>query len=92
MEQHLVLSIPLDELEKLQKKWIKEVLQEYIIEIKNQSEQIDKMFTRKETAEFLKVSLPTLHIWSKTGKLKFYRIGNRVLYKKNEIMNALKQS
>jgi excisionase family DNA binding protein len=47
--------------------------------------------TRKETAEKLKISLPTLNDWSKRGLLKSYTIGGRVLYKANEIEQSLHQ-
>ncbi|MEJ7823694.1 MAG: helix-turn-helix domain-containing protein [Chitinophagaceae bacterium] len=47
----------------------------------NQSEYI----TRKEVAELLKISLPTLHDWTKQGWLPSYKMGNRVLYKRSEI-------
>lgn len=47
------------------------------------------MFSRKETAKFLRISLPTLHDWTKEGLIRAYRIGNRVLYKKVDIDQAL---
>lgn len=45
--------------------------------------------TRHETAQRLKISLPTLHLWTKTGTLQGYRIQGRVLYKSNEVENSL---
>lgn len=48
------------------------------------------MFSRKQTAKMLCISLPTLHDWTKEGLIRAYRIGNRVLYKKEDINNALK--
>jgi len=45
--------------------------------------------SRKEVTELLKVSLPTLHEWTKAGWLQSYKIGNRVLYKPEEVENAL---
>ena len=51
----------------------------------------EKYLTRKETAGILRVSLPTLNDWTKTGKIKGYRIGNRVRYKRNEVSEALNQ-
>jgi len=49
------------------------------------------LLTRKETAKLLCISLPTLHEWTKTGIIKAYRIGNRVLYKQEEVKQALNQ-
>jgi len=51
----------------------------------------EELLTRHETADFLGVSLPTLHDWTKTRKLKGYRIGNRVRYKKSDILQALNE-
>ncbi|WP_336517550.1 helix-turn-helix domain-containing protein [Pollutibacter soli] len=41
--------------------------------------------SRTEVAEILKISLPTLAEWTKQGLLKSYKIGNRVLYKLDEV-------
>lgn len=48
-----------------------------------------KYLSRNEVAILLKISLPTLNEYSKFGILQSYRIGNRVLYKKNEVENAI---
>lgn len=48
--------------------------------------------TRKEVGAFLKITMPTLLDWSNKNILKAYRIGNRVLFKKEEIENVLKNS
>lgn len=48
-----------------------------------------EFLTRHETAQRLKISLPTLHLWTKTGTLQGYRIQGRVLYKSNEVENSL---
>lgn len=45
--------------------------------------------TRKETAEMLNISLPTLGHYTKKRILTGYRIGARVLYKLTEIESAL---
>lgn len=45
--------------------------------------------TRLEASKLLKVSLPTLHEWTKFGLLKAYKIGTRVLYKLTEIEESL---
>jgi excisionase family DNA binding protein len=45
--------------------------------------------TRKEAAALLHVSLPTLHEYTKTGKLKSLRIHGRVLYSREDIDSAL---
>ena len=47
--------------------------------------------TRKEVAALLRISIPTLHEFIKTGKLKAYRIGGRVLFNKAEIEGSLEE-
>ncbi len=49
------------------------------------------LLTRQQTAEILSVSLVTLWDWTKKDLLPAYRIGNKVRYKKNEILTALHQ-
>jgi len=48
----------------------------------------EKYLSRQETAQALHITLPTLHIWTKEGRLQSYRIGSRILYKANEVMAA----
>ena len=50
-----------------------------------------KYLSRTEVCELLKITLPTLNDWSKLGRVQSYKIGNRVLYKQDEIENALHQ-
>lgn len=50
-----------------------------------------EFITRKQTAQILRVSLPTVNDWTKTGKIKGYRIGSRIRYKRHEIENSLAQ-
>lgn len=47
--------------------------------------------SRSEVAEQLKISLPTLHSLTLQGNITGYRIGRRVLYKRNEVEGALHQ-
>lgn len=49
----------------------------------------EKLLTRKETADKLKISLVTLNDWTKRGMLQSYIIGGRVLYKDSEIEASL---
>jgi len=47
------------------------------------------LLTRVEAARLLHVTLPTLRLHTRTGKLKGYRLGARVLYKRSEILAGL---
>lgn len=53
-------------------------------------EQDEKFLTQKETARFLRVSLPTLIRMKKDGKIPFYQSRRTVLFKKSEILEALR--
>ena len=47
------------------------------------------LLTRLETAKLLKINLTSLWKHTKSGKLKSYGIGNRVFYKKDEVLKSL---
>jgi excisionase family DNA binding protein len=51
--------------------------------------QDSNLLTRQETAQILGISLPTLYNYSKDGRLPYYRIGSRIRYKKDEVLNSL---
>ena len=46
---------------------------------------LPEMLTRKETAEYLQISLTTLWKWTEENKIKRIKIGNKVFYSKEEI-------
>ncbi len=48
-----------------------------------------EFITRKVVCNRLKISLATLHSYTKDGTLKGYRIGGRVLYRSDEIEQAV---
>lgn len=51
--------------------------------------QAEKYLTRRETADLLKISLVTLNTATNRGDLKGYKIGNRVLYDRTEVLTAI---
>jgi len=73
------------------KKIVEEVLEKQLKGFSTPKKNELKLLTRKDTAKFLCISLPTLHEWTKTGIVKAHRIGNRVLYKQDEVHQALHQ-
>lgn len=48
--------------------------------------------TRKETAEFFKISLYTVHDWVKKDIIKPYKAGNRTYFKQSELIEVLNNS
>ena len=55
----------------------------------NSKQNQSDFITRRDVADLLKISLPTLNDWTKLGWLQAYKLGNRVLYKKDEIELAV---
>jgi excisionase family DNA binding protein len=81
------LSFPIDQLATA----IAEKLQPYFPLQTIEKSKSEAYKTRKETAEMLNISLPTLNEYTKKGILKGYKVGVRVLYKLSEIESALSQ-
>lgn len=52
----------------------------------------NEFLTRKETAQFFKVSLVSIHQWMNDGIIKPYKVGNRTYFKKLELVNVLESS
>jgi len=50
-----------------------------------------KYLTRREVADLLKISLPTLNDYTRSGRIKGHRIGSRVLYSEEEVTKAVKE-
>lgn len=87
MNSIILQGINTDDLKKL----FREVLEEKSKKEAKPKESNKKFeyLNRFEVVELLKISLPTLNNWSKSGIVQSYRIGNRVLYKESEIENAI---
>lgn len=50
----------------------------------------EDLLSREEVCELLKISLTTLNNYTRAGKLKKHSICNRVLYKRSEVLAAVK--
>ena len=77
---------------------LKRILREVISEEKANSVAFkinteDKIsyLNRFDVVKLLKISLPTLSNWTKAGILQAYRIGNRVLYREDEVISSLQK-
>ena len=66
-----------------------EIISEKLVKKLIVAQNDEELLTRIETAQFLKVNFTTLWSWTKKGKITAYGIGNRVYYKRGEIMKAL---
>jgi hypothetical protein len=59
---------------------------------KEQPKDVNDLLSRKETAEFFKVSLVSIHSWMKDGIIKPYKVGNRTYFKKSELITVVESS
>ena len=88
MENSIMLhNLAPNDLEELIRKVVIEQLEAFR---KNTStENPDELLTREDACLLLKISLTSLWNWTKKGKLKAYGMGNRVYYKRGELMESL---
>ena len=93
MEQIILNGLTVPQLREMIANTFKEVY-EAKEKIKNQLPKTlkgDNFLSRKQTAKLLHISLPTLNEWTKDGTLTSYRIGTRVLYKNEEVLETVTQ-
>ena len=50
---------------------------------------IEELMTIEEVTKFLNVSKVTIHKWKKQKLIPFHRIGRRIYFKKQELINSM---
>lgn len=55
----------------------------------NSSEVPESLLSRKQAAEFLDISLVTLHTWVKNGILRSHKVANKVYFKRSELLEDI---
>lgn len=68
---------------------VKNLLNGFANSFTNQDD--DRLLTRQETANLLSISLVSLWDWTRKDLIPAYRIGNKVRYKKSEVLAALQK-
>ncbi len=89
MENFIFTSVPIDQLQTA----IKEAVKSEFLKINNipPPEEVEYI-TRKETAQILGVSLPTLNEYTKTGTIQGYKCGARsIRYRKSEVLGSFEK-
>jgi excisionase family DNA binding protein len=86
----MIVNLSLSELEEIIQKAVSEGLGTFNKNPKELNE-TGQLITRIQAADFLNISLPTLTKYVKQGKIPAHRIGSRILFQKNEILNSLKE-
>ena len=51
----------------------------------------NELLTRKQVCELLNITAPTLHVWTKEGRVTAYHINTRVRFKRSEVMDTLQK-
>jgi excisionase family DNA binding protein len=88
MEQKLFTSLSLDELDGLIQNSILKVIKN---QLPPQPEVKTNYLTRQNTADKLKISLPTLWKLTREGVIPAYKMGKRVLYRTDEVEKATRK-
>ena len=83
------LIISKDELKQVLMEIISAEIFPQIPQVTKTETKTDEILSRKDAAQILGVSLPTLTKYSLDGMVPFYRLGSRIRYKRNEIENCL---
>ena len=81
-------SLKPDELKILIQEAVYEVIKE--IPKPEQPEKQDQLIKLSEACNLLKVSAVTIHNWKRAGLIPFYRISNKIYFKKDEVLASLK--
>jgi len=71
---------------------LKDLFKQSYLEIKEESQKIptpEKFLSRQEVAEQFRVTVQTIHSWTKNGRLPYKRIGRRIFYRMSDIENAM---
>jgi len=83
----VIIQLSRDQLEDIIRSSIKNQIENLIDLLPKEA---DELFTRKEAALYLKVSLPTLDSWTKEGSIPYSKIGKSKRYSKNEINKLIR--
>jgi hypothetical protein len=83
-----LFGLTLEAFEPVFKNWVKEVLNAASTEQVSDTE--PKFYTRDELKRILHISLPTIDRYAKLGIINGSRVGNRILFPKDSIQEAMK--
>lgn len=88
--KEIVLKIPIsEEIREIIQQEMKKGFEKYFQNRNTSLDQKIQYLSRAETAKILHITLPTLRNWTKSGKIKAYKIEGRVLYNPADVSQAL---
>lgn len=85
----LLHEISPEDLTEIIRKAVRAELTAFLLELNIDKNDPDVLLSRAEACDLLKVSLTTLWNWTKSDKVKAYGMGNRIFYKKKELLESL---
>lgn len=87
--QILLNGISTDDLKNIVCESISQELQKF--KQQEPEKQDDQLIKIDDVSKMLGVSKVTVFAWKKAGKIPFYRISNKIYFKKNEVIESLKK-
>ena len=91
MTQTLSTTYEPSEFRNLISECVSETVKKEIAKLITPPEPQKQILTRQETADFLAISLPTLHDYTTRGIIQGHRLGGTVRYKIEDIQKSLLQ-
>ena len=82
-------EISIEELAELISEKLIDKIEHYLKEVNKSQNEL--LLTRKEVAKYLRVSITTIHHWMEYEILDPIRIGNRVYFKKQDILDLVEK-
>ena len=92
MQKITLIEVSPSELTNLIKEELRPELENIVKQLNSNQTNEKEFLTRKETADYFKISLVCLHDWVKKGILKKYRVGNRAYFKHSELVETMLNS
>jgi excisionase family DNA binding protein len=86
----LFVAMPFDEFKELIQATIKNELKNF--SIVPQNIEPDNLLNINEAGALLHVSKVTIHKWKRNKLIQAYRIGRKIYFKKEELINAIKST
>jgi excisionase family DNA binding protein len=87
MNNFILSNMPVEEIEGIITRAVRESISS--LSAQQPVDNTSELITRKQAAQMLNLSLPTLREYTVRGIVPSYRIGSRVRYKKVEVINCL---
>jgi excisionase family DNA binding protein len=88
-----LVVIDKNELEQALKSIIKDAISEHFrLQLKPDDDVKSDLIQISDVAKILNVSLSTVHSYKRQGILPFYRIGRRIYFKKDEVIEKVKKA